>query len=165
MAWINVWRGCWRYFGGAELLLRGSSELWTFCSRLYSASNWRCISKSNSRSLLTRCRSISRTTPWCITFIRSCWLAGNNERADADEDWGEQIDKAQLTSFSCLCLKWTHAIIPQVKVHVVARATLDAWDMASVVCNEIFFFFLLLWWWIALRARLRWRYKESDLMA
>lgn len=58
----------------------------TFCVSRYSASSWRCKSKSSCRSRLMRCCSMSRTTPSCIAYHQSSVLCqrgfqrGKNER-------------------------------------------------------------------------------------
>lgn len=54
------------HFGGAGLSMFVVFS--TFCSFLYSSSSVFCISKSNWRSLLILCCSISRRTPACIPW-------------------------------------------------------------------------------------------------
>lgn len=57
----------------------------TFCVSRYSASRRRCRSKSSWRSRLTRCCSMSRTTPWCMAcafvLVSSLWGGGGEKRS------------------------------------------------------------------------------------
>lgn len=57
---------CYRLGSGLPGISTADSDtLWPF---LYSFSSSFCMSKSSCRSRLTRCCSISRTTPWCMAF-------------------------------------------------------------------------------------------------